>query len=179
MAMMLNMMMSQNKGFQKVTEETFTNIQIEFYTSLLTEGIIAADREFTEKIVEEWSSEMYELIIKKSYLSIDNIKDINTLSKWSSIWYSFEWLANYEGFCEYLINSPYFLPPLEKINGKILQQETIFGRMLSITLWPTENSEHNTFEGVSKMRPDGHSRVIKTAADKFYAFYDRFQSLLK
>ena len=82
MVMVLNMMMSQNRGFQKFTKETFTNIQIEFYKAFFTEGIIIVDREFTEKIVEEWSSEMYELIIKKSYLSIDNLKDINTLRKW-------------------------------------------------------------------------------------------------
>ena len=118
-------------------------------------------------------------LLNKSYLSIDNVKDLNTLRKWSSICSSFEWLANYEEFCESLINSPYFMPPQEKLTGKNLQQDTIFGRMLSITWWPSENSEHTTFQGVSKMRPDGHSRLIKTAADNFYVFYGSFQSLLK
>ena len=69
--------------------------------------------------------------------------------------------------------------PQEKLNGKSLQQETIFGRMLSITWWPSDNSEHKTFQGVSKMRPDEHSRLIKTTADNFYEFYGSFQSLLK
>ena len=64
MAMMLNMLMAQNKNSQKVIKETFTDIQLEFYTAVHTEGIVTSDREFTAKIIEEWSSEMYELIIK-------------------------------------------------------------------------------------------------------------------
>lgn len=49
-------------------------------------------------------------------------------------WYSYEALG------EELVNSEYFLPAPEGLTGKKLQYNTIFGRMLSVTVWPTENS---------------------------------------
>lgn len=76
------------------------------------------------------------------------------------------------------MNHRYFLPTEGNMNGKRLQSETFFGRMLSVTVWPTENRNMN-FTGISRMSPGAHQKQIETMSEKFYIFYDGFVAFMK
>ena len=64
MRIMQSMLMALKKSSRKVIKEKFTDIQREFYAAVYAEGIIASDQEFTAKIIQGWSPEMFDLIIK-------------------------------------------------------------------------------------------------------------------
>lgn len=87
-------------------------------------------------------------------------------------------MFSYDELGEKLVDSKYFIPDDEGLTGKKLQYNTIFGRMLSITIWPTENRKIN-FEGVARMSPGAHQKAVENNSEKFYAFYNSFQAMLK
>lgn len=75
---------------------------------------------------------------------------------------------------EAFVNSELFLPSdIDKINGKQLQHNTLFGRMLTITVWPTDNPG-NHFEGIAKMTPGSKQKQLDNMSQKFYGFYNEF-----
>lgn len=75
---------------------------------------------------------------------------------------------------ETFVNSELFLP-LENVqlNGRQFQNKTLFGRMLTITVWPTDNPGNHfdcilkTFPGVKQSKPENMSQ-------EFYHFYNEF-----
>lgn len=75
---------------------------------------------------------------------------------------------------EAFVNSELFLP-LENVqlNGRQFQNKTLFGRMLTITVWPTDNPG-NHFEGILKMTQGSKQRQIENMSQKFYDFYNEF-----
>lgn len=52
LAAMMQMMMGSRMG-QQTVQKTFTNIENEFFTACVDEGIFSSDREFTGKVIEE------------------------------------------------------------------------------------------------------------------------------
>lgn len=66
----------------------------------------------------------------------------------------------------------------DKITGKTLQYNTIFGRMLSVTIWPEENMG-NFFPGLAKMSQGAHRKAVDNISNQFYRFYSNFQEFLK
>jgi len=78
----------------------------------------------------------------------------------------------------YFVNSEYFLPNNPNMTGKQLQSNTTFGKMLSVTIWPTDNPGHH-FPGAATMSPGVHTKSIENMSKKFQDFYECFQGLLK
>lgn len=66
MAQMMQMLM-MSQGQSLTQEETFTNIENEFYTAVVEEGLILTDRAFIDKVLEECKDDAFNLIIKKSF----------------------------------------------------------------------------------------------------------------
>jgi hypothetical protein len=67
---------------------------------------------------------------------------------------------------------------MDKFNGKQLQTDTLFGRMLSVTVFPLEN--RNKFFHVTRTTGESQLRIQKEElSNRFYSFYDCFQNLLK
>lgn len=64
------------------------------------------------------------------------------------------------------------------MTGKRLQTETFFGRMLSVTVWPTEN-KNNYFSNAAKMSSGAHIKAVETMSEKFYSFYEGFVTFMK
>jgi hypothetical protein len=71
--------MMQQKS--EVFEETFTNIQNEFYQAVAQEGILLSNREFMDKVLEDCKYEAFDLIIKKSFFELDDLTSLKTLNK--------------------------------------------------------------------------------------------------
>ena len=53
MMQMLQQMLMQSQGQGRVFEETFTNIENDFYQCVAEEGLIISDKEFMGKVLEE------------------------------------------------------------------------------------------------------------------------------
>ena len=64
------------------------------------------------------------------------------------------------------------------MTGKRLQTDTFFGRMLSITIWPSENLKKN-FEGLTRMSQSAYRKSVENMSEKFYAFYNGFVLFMK
>jgi ubiquitin conjugation factor E4 B len=88
-------------------------------------------------------------------------------------------LFSNDELAEVFINSELFLP-LENVqlNGRQFQNKTLFGRMLTITVWPTDNPG-NHFEGILKMTQGVKQRQLENMSQKFYDFYNEFVKWLK
>jgi hypothetical protein len=127
------------------------------------------------KVLEECQEEAYELIIKKAFFQLEDLKDLKTLNYAISLCTLF---ANDENLQEKLVEHEYFIPQSQEMTGKELQFSTIFGRMLSVTVWPTEN-QNMQFQGLSKTSPGGHQKMKDNVSQKFYAFYDSFVTMMK
>lgn len=54
-----------------------------------------------------------------------------------------------------------------------MQHNTLFGRMLTITVWPTDNPG-NHFDGIAKMTPGSKQKQLDNMSQKFYGFYNEF-----
>lgn len=83
MQMMQMMMQGQNQG--KVFEETFTNIENELYQVVAEEGLLISDKEFMRKILEECQDECFDLIIRKSFIQLEDLTDLKTLNRALSV----------------------------------------------------------------------------------------------
>lgn len=80
MAQMMQMMMAAQGASQSI-EMSFTNIENEFFTAVVEEGIIVGDKQFMDKVLEECQEQCFSLIIKKSFCQLDDLSDLRTLSK--------------------------------------------------------------------------------------------------
>lgn len=83
-----------------------------------------------------------------------------------------------DNLAEKFAEHEYFLPTDGNLTGKRLQTETFFGRMLSVTVWPTEN-RNNFFGGAARMSPGAHIKAVETMSEKFYSFYEGFVTFMK
>lgn len=76
------------------------------------------------------------------------------------------------------MNHKYFLPPNGYLNGKRLQYETFFGRMLSVTVWPGESTKnhfvYNRFTSDTMLK-----NQVEDMSRRFYYFFDAFVGLMK
>ena len=177
MITLLQLLMKSQGQFQN-TEETFSTIENEFYTAFIEEGIISSDAEFSSAVLEYCKNQLYDLVIRKSYFQIDNLNKLQTLNKINWILIAYRSLLSYGGFGEALVNHKYFLPDIENLNGKQLQYTTIFGRMLSVTVWPADNPGP-FFPGLLRSRKGTHKKMVDNVSDQFYKFYDNLQNFIK
>lgn len=171
-------MLMKAQGKSQSAEERFTSIENEFYAAFVEEGVINSDSEFSSAVLEECKDQVFDLVIRKSYCQLNNLTQLKTLDKVNGVLIAYSSLLSYDGFGEALVNHQYFLPEIEKLNGKSLQYSTIFGRMLSITVWPTENPECY-FQGLAKSSQGAHKKMVDNLSNQFYGFYDNLQNFIK
>ena len=163
----------------KSKEETFTTIENDFYAAFIEDGVISSDSIFSYAVMNECKNEMFDLVIRKSYCQLNNLNQLKTLDKMKKILESYNSLLSYEGFGEVFINHKYFLPEKKNLNGKQFQYSTIFGRMFSVTVWPTENPQAFYDYFISIIDPNKRKNIVNTISDQFNSFYTTFYSFIK
>jgi len=83
--MQLMQMLNQSRQ-QNTVQESFTNIENEFYSAVIENGIIMSDRLFMQKVFEQGQEEFFDLILKKSNTQLSDTKDLKSLYKCMNIW---------------------------------------------------------------------------------------------
>lgn len=78
MAMMQMLMQAQNNSVN--FQENFTNIEEEFYETVVGDGLLVADKNFMTTVLEECKEEAFDVIIRKSFMQLGDLKDLKTLN---------------------------------------------------------------------------------------------------
>lgn len=174
--MLLNMSMTTNRA----PGLKFTKVQNEFYDFLVERRIFAADKTFVSKFLADSRNECFELILRKSYSLLADMRSLESIQKATSVLSNLTDLLDHKGFAETFIGSKYYVPDSMRLTGEMLQNDTIYGRILSITAWPNEN---NTFKekalpGITRNTVNVH-RAAENVSEDFYILYDMFVKFIK
>ena len=91
-------------------------------------------------------------------------------------------LCDFPEFVEKIANWEFFFPPANKaMDGRSLQANSLFGRILSVTAWPTDNPwiREDRLGNLLKTSEGGLSKLTDNMATEFHSLIDSLSKFIK